>query len=170
MPHLRSSSDPRKCIPLEVDDRGFLVGRQPDCQMVIDHETISRQHANISFDFTNYFVKDLKSRNHTFLNDVQLAPYDAPRCLANQDRVRFCEEEFRFLVGDPPPLGREILFVDDDAYASSSTITSTIGTASVQATIQLTATPEAKLNALLEITRSLGHALALDEVLCIHTL
>jgi serine phosphatase RsbU (regulator of sigma subunit) len=69
-------------------------------------------------------------------------------------------------VGDPPPPpDGGILFVDDDIESSSSTIMSKVGVSSGHGSVQLTASPEAKLNALLEITRSLGRALALDEVL-----
>ena len=42
---------------------------------------------------------------------------------------------------------------------------SKVGVSSNYSGVQLTASTEAKLNALLEITRNLGRALALDEVL-----
>lgn len=61
--------------------------------------------------------------------------------------------------------GSSILFVDDDSESSNSTIMSKVGVSSNYSGVQLTASAEAKLNALLEITRNLGRALALDEVL-----
>jgi serine phosphatase RsbU (regulator of sigma subunit) len=73
--------------------------------------------------------------------------------------------EYVFHSSDPPPPNGGILFVDDDIESSSSTIMSKVGVSSAHGAVQLTASPEAKLNALLEINRSLGRALVLDEVL-----
>jgi serine phosphatase RsbU (regulator of sigma subunit) len=57
------------------------------------------------------------------------------------------------------------VFIDDSEQDSSSTIMSKLDVSSHHGRLQLSASPETKLNALLEITRSLGKALALDEVL-----
>jgi serine phosphatase RsbU (regulator of sigma subunit) len=59
---------------------------------------------------------------------------------------------------------RTVLF-DDEAQTTSSTIMSKLDVSTQSGRIQLTASPEAKLNALIEITQSLGRAISLDAVL-----
>ncbi len=92
-------------------------------------------------------------------------PTPPPQKLKDEDKVGFCDLEFVFRLSDPPTPNQGILFVDDDIESSSSTIMSKVGVSSGHGSVQLTASPEAKLNALLEINRQFGRALALDEVL-----
>ncbi len=165
MAHLCSLANPKGIHPLAFHGDEFVIGRHPDCHLVIDTASISRRHASLVFDGTDYFVKDLFSRNHTYLNTVPIDPKAAPLKLKDEDKIGFCDMEYLFRVGDAPAQNQGILFVDDDAESSSSTIMSKVGVQSGHGSVQLTASPEAKLNALLEIIRSLGRALALDEVL-----
>ncbi len=165
MAHLCSLANPNGIHALAVGDDEFVVGRHPDCHLVIDTASVSRRHACFVFDGNDYFVKDLKSRNKTYVNGVEVDPNIAPQKLKDEDKVRFCDLEYVFRMGEPPTPNQGILFVDDDVESSSSTIMSQVGVSSGQGAVQLTASPEAKLNALLEINRSLGRALALDEVL-----
>ena len=165
MAHLSSLTKPQGVHPLSFTGTEFVVGRHPDCRLVIDSPSISRYHACFLHDGSEFFVKDLGSRNHTYLNGVELDPKASPSKLKDEDRVSFCDLEYVFRVADPPPANQGILFVDDDAEASHSTIMSKVGVSSNHGSVQLTASPEAKLNALLAINRSLGRSLALDEVL-----
>jgi phosphoserine phosphatase RsbU/P len=165
MAHLRSVSDPKGIHPLTILGTEFVVGRHPDCSLVIDAASISRRHATFTFDGTRYYVQDLESRNFTYLNGVKVDPNGPPQLLKDEDKVSFCDLEYVFRAADPPPPNGGILFVDDDIESSSSTIMSKVGVSSAHGAVQLTASPEAKLNALLEINRSLGRALVLDEVL-----
>ncbi len=165
MAHLCSVANPKGIHPLAFRGDEFVVGRHPDCHLVIDMASISRRHASFIFDGTDYFVKDLESRNKTYLNGAAVDPHAPPQKLKDEDKVGFCDLEFVFRIGDPPSPNQGILFVDDDIESSSSTIMSKVGVSSGHGSVQLTASPEAKLNALLEINRSLGRALALDEVL-----
>ncbi len=165
MAHLSSSNNPKGIHEIAMHGGEFLVGRNPDCHLVIDMASISRKHASFVYDGADYFLKDLRSRNRTYLNGVPIDPQAPPQKLKDEDRVAFCDLEFVFRLKDPPNSSKGILFVDDDVESSSSTIMSKVGVSSGYGSVQLTASPEAKLNALLEITRSLGRALALDEVL-----
>ena len=165
MAHLRSVSNPKGVHPITMRGDEFVVGRHPDCSLVIDAASISRRHASFTFDGSNYYVQDLQSRNFTYLNGVKIDPNGPPQLLKDEDKVGFCDLEYVFRTTDPPPPNGGILFVDDDIESSSSTIMSKVGVSSGHGAVQLTASPEAKLNALLEINRSLGRALVLDEVL-----
>ena len=162
MAHLRSLRDPKTIHPLELRGEEYVVGRRPECDLVIDEPSISRKHAAFTFDGSDYYIQDLEARNFTYLNGVKLDPKGPPQKLKDDDKVAFCEELYVFRTTDPKG---GILFVDDDVESSNSTIMSKVGISSGHGALQLTASPEAKLNALLEINRSLGRALSLDEVL-----
>ena len=164
MPHLCSRTNPKGIYPLTFHNNEFVVGRHPDCSLVIDLASISRRHASFIFDGKDYFIKDLGSRNKTLLNDVEVDPNAPPRRLQHGDKINFCDVEYVFRADDPPPR-QDIEFVEDEREPSASTVMSKMGVASGQGSAQLTAGPDAKLNALLEINHSLGRALALDEVL-----
>jgi HD-GYP domain-containing protein (c-di-GMP phosphodiesterase class II) len=63
------------------------VGRADNLELVLDHPTISRHHAEIRFDQRGWMVRDLGSTNGTFLNGVRvgqaerrLFPRDILRC------------------------------------------------------------------------------------------
>jgi sigma-B regulation protein RsbU (phosphoserine phosphatase) len=165
MAHLRSVRNPKGIHPITMRGDEFVVGRHPDCNLVIDAASISRRHATFTFDGNSYYVQDLQSRNFTYLNGVKIDPNGPPQLLKDEDKVAFCDLEYVFRTTDPPPPNGGILFVDDDIESSSSTIMSKVGVSSGHGALQLTASPQAKLNALLEINRSLGRALVLDEVL-----
>ena len=55
-------------ITLEGGDR-FVLGRNPDCQIVIPITSVSREHAAIVRRQGRYYIEDLQSRNGTFIND-----------------------------------------------------------------------------------------------------
>ncbi len=165
MAHLCSLTNPKNTQPIAWHADEFLVGRNPDCNLVIDMASISRKHACFLFDGKDYFIQDLKSRNKTYLNGIEVDPDSPPLKLKDEDKVGFCELEYVFRASDPPTPNQGILFVDDDVESSSSTIMSKVGVSSGYGSVQLTASPEAKLNALLEINRNLGRALELDDVL-----
>lgn len=144
----------------------IVMGRHPECNIVIDIGAVSRHHAQVVYEGGKYFVEDLNSRNGTFLNEQ---PITGRAPLNHGDRLRICDTTFTFqhktassaLVGDPPS-GFTTLLVDDEEKPSS-TVMSRLDVSLKGA--KLSASPEAKLTAILEISQSLGRALALDEVL-----
>jgi len=69
------------------------IGRGADNQVVLNHATVSRQHARIQFAGDAFQVLDLGSANHTFVNDKQVIE---PVTLADGDVVRFGEIELLF--------------------------------------------------------------------------
>ncbi len=69
------------------------VGRARDSQFVLDHPTVSRQHAWIKLEGEEYVIFDVGSANGTFVNGEQV---EAPRPLQNGDVVRFGDAEFIF--------------------------------------------------------------------------
>jgi diguanylate cyclase (GGDEF)-like protein len=80
--------------PLEKKD--LVLGRAPDCHIVLDEDSVSRQHVRIEVSPTGYYAVDLESTNGTFVNDVRI---DSAR-LRDGDYLRVGDCIFRFLSGD----------------------------------------------------------------------
>lgn len=154
-----------------------IMGRHPECQVVIDVGAVSRNHAAVARDGNEYYLEDLNSRNGTFLND-EPTKIMGRRLLKPGDVIRVCEVSYTlhsdtpmpFEVGRPkgitdgPALGT--LMVDDEGGQSNSTIMSKLDVStSSRGGMHVAASADVKLAALVEITTSLGRALALDEVL-----
>lgn len=56
-----------------VDQPHSVLGRQSDCEFVIDDPLLSRRHCAVSLDEAgDYFIEDLNSTNSTFLNSRKL--------------------------------------------------------------------------------------------------
>ena len=61
-------------VPIELPTEGTLtLGRSSACQIVLDHPSISREHARFGAGAT-FTVEDLGSRNGTRVRGVPLAP------------------------------------------------------------------------------------------------
>lgn len=175
MGYLLEQVGPQSGRRYELTGRESVLGRHPDCQVVIEVGAVSRQHAKISHEGSDYFVEDLHSRNGTFVNEQLL---QGKRRLSDGDRVRVCDVTFLFFGDRAATKGLEgssltmqgsglsAILVDDVTGASSSTIMSKLDVSSSNSgRVHLTASPEVKLAALIEITQNLGKALKLDDVL-----
>jgi serine phosphatase RsbU (regulator of sigma subunit) len=179
MAHLDSLNGPDagKRYPLENDEA--TIGRHPECEVSIaDSGRVSRRHAQLIRKGDLWYLKDLGSRNGTFLNGDRIG--EELHELKDGDRLRVCDIEFAF-YGDVPgkrpsqtatwaagqdASSLDAVLVDDDATDdSSSTILSKLEITGSEGGVQLTTSLEARLSALIEITRNLGKALALDDVL-----
>ncbi len=51
----------------------ILIGRSQDCDLILDHGTVSAQHARLSFRQGQWWVEDWNSRNGTRLNEEILS-------------------------------------------------------------------------------------------------
>ncbi len=57
-----------------IKGKEITIGRGSDNSLVLDYQKISRHHAKIEFDGTDYKVSDLDSTNGTYLANVKLLP------------------------------------------------------------------------------------------------
>ncbi len=73
------------------------IGRQAGTYLLIDNESISRRHAEISYANKQYVLRDLGSSNGTFVNDVHLEP-GSIHILQPNDQLRFGRVKFMFKV------------------------------------------------------------------------
>ncbi|MEC7565785.1 MAG: SpoIIE family protein phosphatase [Planctomycetota bacterium] len=152
----------------ELSDAESILGRSPECTIHVEDFAVSRQHAKILNEESQYFIEDLKSRNKTYLNGVVLG--EGQHQLRNGDRLSICDVIFNFYQEFPAGLsdsmdGSQISVLFDGAETSTSTIMSKLEVGSGSGQVKLNASPEVKLAALLEITQALGNALSLDDVL-----
>jgi serine phosphatase RsbU (regulator of sigma subunit)/pSer/pThr/pTyr-binding forkhead associated (FHA) protein len=172
MASLTVNNGPETNKRYELSTTPCVMGRHPECNVVIDIGAVSRHHAQIVFEGGKYFVEDLNSRNGTFLNEQ---PVTGKVPINHGDRVRICDTTLTFqnravnLLGDSgrdAPSGFTTLLVDDEEKTTSSTVMSRLDVSlKGGAGVKLSASPEAKLSAILEISHALGRALALDDVL-----
>ena len=81
-----------------LDGDRAILGRHPDCDIVLDVGAVSRQHAQILQIDADFYVEDLKSRNGTFVNGEQIR--DRHR-LEDNDRIKICDLLFTFHRGKP---------------------------------------------------------------------
>ena len=70
--HLKvlTGEDAGKVIPLEGDR--VVFGRHPSCAVILEDGAVSRQHAQIVQSHGSYYVKDLRSRNGTQVNEADV--------------------------------------------------------------------------------------------------
>ncbi|MGN6544118.1 MAG: SpoIIE family protein phosphatase [Aureliella sp.] len=156
----------------ELDQAVVILGRHPECDVILDAGAVSRQHARIVRRGDDLQLEDLKSRNGTFLNGHLIS---GATTLADGDLVRICDLEFSFHTDNSQALYDSTAIKDgsstfgvllvDDPEGSSRAVTSKIDVRSGAAGSQLTTNAEVRLAAVLEIVQSLGKAVVLDEVL-----
>jgi serine phosphatase RsbU (regulator of sigma subunit) len=177
--HLSANNGPQAGKKYELRAERTIMGRHPECQIVIDVGAVSRQHAVIVRDGNDYYLEDLKSRNGTFINE-EPTKVEGRRQLKPGDTIRVCEVSYTF-HDDSPPMpfspgnklkspteGQNLgtLMVDDEGGQSNSTIISKLDVStSSRGSMHIAASAEVKLAAFVEISQSLGKALVLDEVL-----
>src|SRR5436309_10254500 len=97
--HILKGANEEAVIPLEGDR--FVLGRNPDCGIVIPVTSVSRKHAQILRVQGKYFIEDKQSRNGTFVNNQAI---NARTALKNNDRIRICDFIAAFLEG---PTGQD---------------------------------------------------------------
>jgi two-component system cell cycle response regulator len=79
--------------------RNVVVGRHTDCEILIDHKSVSRRHARIRWDGERgWIVDDLESVNGTYVNDVRV-PCAA---LHDADFIKIGSAIFKFLASSDP--------------------------------------------------------------------
>jgi len=148
------------------------IGRHPECDIVVDAGAVSRFHARVVRQGEEWGVEDLGSRNGTFVNGKLLS---GTHTLHEGDRIRISEVELVYHGDEVPAFagGSDevsfdgtnfgIVMVDDaDTEQLSS---AKVEFRSSDDGLKMTATPEAKLAALIKINSNLTGAISLDDVL-----
>src|ERR1700676_204715 len=83
-----------------------ILGRHPDCDIVLDSGSVSRQHAEITAIDGEFYIQDLGSRNGTMVTGQAI---QARHKLQDGDRLKICDLSFAFYRDQPsdrlPPAG-----------------------------------------------------------------
>lgn len=85
-------------IKHQFNQTEIIIGRDPICNLVINHSTVSSQHARLSYHHNQWWIEDLSSKNGTWLNEesvtraVVLAADDQLRCGSVILQVKLGEE------------------------------------------------------------------------------
>ncbi len=74
----------------------FTIGRSSKNDLFLDQESVSRNHARISFDGSFYWVQDLGSTNGTFVNEERIREHR----LVDGDQVRVGRSILKFMTGE----------------------------------------------------------------------
>jgi sigma-B regulation protein RsbU (phosphoserine phosphatase) len=145
------------------------LGREQFCDLVIPIRSISRQHARIVRDSDSFFIEDLNSLNGTYVNGQRV---NGRLRLRDEDRIRLFDVVLQFHERAPrtgsfssaptlalpkPPLG--------DEFQSGLRSTTIVGAIDARAEARVDVGAQAKLRAVLEITRNLGKSLEVDAFL-----
>ena len=163
MPFLKklSGTPPGQFIELKGDL--IVIGRSPECDIILDPHGVSRRHAEIRHQGDGYVLADLRSRNKTKVNAKEIPPGQV-HSLRPGDRINICDVEFLYtpaLPARPPrPATQEMIVTEGGAEDSALKVLDAsrfgLGTVTVR--------PEAKLKAILDITRNLSRDLNIDTV------
>jgi serine phosphatase RsbU (regulator of sigma subunit)/pSer/pThr/pTyr-binding forkhead associated (FHA) protein len=138
-------------IPLDGDR--FVLGRNPECGIVIPVTSVSREHAQILRVHGKYFIEDKQSRNGTFVNNQAI---NARTALKNNDRIRICDFIAAFLETAADPDDQE------EEAEGPSTVEAMLNHTSA---LLLETQPAEKLRLLLDISGNLSKTLELNALL-----
>lgn len=163
-----------EATPLEIDVPETVLGRHPDCEIQLQSNMVSRRHARILHEGDDFFIEDLGSGNGTFVNGKRV---EGRALLVPQDRIKLGPVLLRFenvdAVGSspqPPPLketptGRTSEFQVDIASGPEDGATIMGAISHSGGFGMLDVRPEAKLKAVLAISRSLVGNVELQSLL-----
>src|SRR5688500_17078044 len=65
----------------KIEGDQLTVGRAEDCNLTIQHETLSRRHMSVQLKNGQCWVEDHGSSNGTFVNGKRLKPHTPSRVL-----------------------------------------------------------------------------------------
>jgi hypothetical protein len=87
---------------IELNWDRVVIGRSPDCHIVLDAMGVSRRHAEIYRKGREYYLADLNSRNSTNVNFTKVIPGIDHR-LSPGDLISICGLVFLFRPEPPDP-------------------------------------------------------------------
>lgn len=156
----------------ELDKSIAILGRHPDCEIILDSGAVSRQHAKIRRDGDRFVIEDLKSRNGTFVNGHLLAE---PQKLTDGEMIRICDLEFAFRgdceVAPLSEIGNEMLDSDSVGMLMISDANDLGGRMVTErvncdgGTVFDSTAADRKLSMMIDINKQLSRVIGLEEVL-----
>jgi serine phosphatase RsbU (regulator of sigma subunit) len=152
-PRLVALSGPSVGRIFELIGDVTVIGRSPDCDLILEPKSVSRRHARIVREEGEYRIHDLESTRGTYVDGRRVT---RPIMLRAEAVVQVGEVALRFL---PRPIPIQI--VGDE----HSTIAVAMDLTPPGAPMHAVARPEDKLQALRKIGRDFGGELVIDTLL-----
>jgi serine phosphatase RsbU (regulator of sigma subunit)/pSer/pThr/pTyr-binding forkhead associated (FHA) protein len=169
MPLLKTLNGPDANQLVKFEQAKLVMGRHPDCDLVLDTAAVSRQHAQILHDGDHYWLEDLHSRNGTFVNGKQIQSrhplIDGDRLKVGELLLAFFQDEASAATGSGTAPGLATINMTEESGDDNSTIMTKLDAVPSNAKARVGINAEAKLRAVLEISRSLAGSVSIDEVL-----
>ncbi len=100
-----------------IADRPIVVGRSPDSDLLLHHESISRQHARISRDEEGWTLRDLGSKNGSRVNTFHVTE----QLLRNGDRLDLGTIRMYVEIGPESAASRARVIFDENKAPSGYT-------------------------------------------------
>ena len=131
-----------------------MIGRSVGCNLRLDDSEVSRHHARITHNGTDFVLNDLKSANGTKVNGQSVAE----RVLANGDSLQFGSSVIAFQLAEshhsPVVSANQIRFIEDGRPLDSSVFAQTVGVNGVNA-MPLQGAPKTGLELLYHVAEEL---------------
>jgi hypothetical protein len=77
-----------------------ILGREPACDFQLDDQTVSAQHARLSYHHQQWWLEDLASTNGTYLNDERVS---LPVVITADDELRLGYVRVKIELGEAKP-------------------------------------------------------------------
>jgi pSer/pThr/pTyr-binding forkhead associated (FHA) protein len=96
------SKDGAELLRKTVRPGDYVIGREPECEVQVEVELVSRRHAQLTVNFDHVLVEDLGSSNGTFVNGKPVT--EPTRLWPNQKiQIGAATIELRRVKSAPPP-------------------------------------------------------------------
>src|SRR5262245_11147549 len=99
---------PNQGTRIAIEKEKVILGRNGDCDVVINVHAVSWEHARILLKEGQYFIEDLRSRNGTAVNSQQIET-ETPFPLHDNDKIKICDFLCSFHQPERKPLPKDLL-------------------------------------------------------------
>jgi pSer/pThr/pTyr-binding forkhead associated (FHA) protein len=83
--------------PFHFTKPEVIIGRDPTCDATLVDQTVSTEHARLSYHHNQWWLEDLQSTNGTFINEEQVT---APLVITTGDLLRCGQVVMSIRVGE----------------------------------------------------------------------
>ena len=111
---IQAVKGPTPGVQTMLDQADTILGRHPNCQIVLDAAAVSRHHARIVREDGQFLIEDLGSRNGTLINGEKI---EGRQTLQNGDRIVICDLSFDFFHNTPSEMLAGPALAEDSAMA-----------------------------------------------------
>lgn len=83
---------------IDIEKEDFVIGRNSEkCDLVVNSNTVGREHAIIKYIDSEYYIEDLQSKNGTFVNNLKIESGVSIK-INNKDEIAFADFKVVFEI------------------------------------------------------------------------